>query len=183
MIQGMCIYSNLSLLVAETTSIRFYKFLEDAYSHANRTLLELLLKNQQLVPRLRSLKRFFFLSQSFFITHFLDLSHTELRKPSKSASVVKLQSLLELALNTDAHGEDILFREDVKITLADTGLYEFLMKVVSVTGGAPGGEDAGDGEANGIRGQHGHSHGHDEHKKEKEDKKTLTGRFTCLSTG
>ena len=92
--------------------------------------------------------------------------------------MVKLQSLLELALNTDAHGEDILFREDVKITLADTGLYEFLMKVVSVTGGAPGGEDAGEGEANGVRGQHGY--GHDEHKKEKEDKKTLTGRFACL---
>ncbi|KAF8347430.1 gamma-tubulin complex, DGRIP84/SPC97 component [Amanita rubescens] len=155
---------------------RFHKFLEDAYSHANHTLLELLLKNQQLVSRLRSLTRFFFLSQSFFITHFLDLSHTELRKPSKSASVVKLQSLLELALNTDAHGEDILFREDIKITLADTGLYEFLMKVVSVTGGAPGGEDAGDGEVNGARGHHGHGHGHghDEHKKEKEDKKTLT---------
>lgn len=96
--------------------------------------------------------------------------------------MVKLQSLLELALNTDAHGDDILFREDIKITLADTGLYEFLMKVVSVTGGAPGGEDAGDGEANGVRGHHGHghghNHGHDEHKKEKEDKKTLTGVFT-----
>jgi len=100
--------------------------------------------------------------------------------------VVKLQSLLELALNTDAHGDDILFREDIKITLADTGLYEFLMKVVSVTGGAPGGEDAGDGEVNGARGHHahghGHGHGHDEHKKEKEDKKTLTGGFTRLST-
>ncbi|KAF8722673.1 hypothetical protein AX14_009687 [Amanita brunnescens Koide BX004] len=71
----------------------------DAFSHANHASFELFHKNRQLVPRLRSLKRFFFLSQSFFITH---LSHTELRKPSKSASVVKLQSLLELALNTDA---------------------------------------------------------------------------------
>ncbi|KAF8634757.1 hypothetical protein AX15_000721 [Amanita polypyramis BW_CC] len=157
---------------------RFYKFLEDAYSHANRTLLQLLLKDQQLVPRLRSLKRFFFLSQSFFITHFLDLAHTELRKVSKSASVVKLQSLLELALNTDTYGEDLLFREDVKIILADTGLYDFLLKVVSVSGvvgGGPGGEDGGgDGEVNSGRGHgHGHGHGHDEHRKEKEDKKAL----------
>ena len=49
-----------------------------------------------------------------------------------------------------------------------------------------GGEDAGDGEVNGVRGYrghgHGHSHGHDEHNKEKEDKKTLTGVFTRLST-
>ncbi|PFH47040.1 hypothetical protein AMATHDRAFT_77395 [Amanita thiersii Skay4041] len=150
---------------------RFYKFLEDAYSHANRTLLQLLLKDQQLIPRLLSLKRYFFLSQSFFLTHFLDLSHNELRKASKSASVVKLQSLLELALNTDAHGEDHLFREDVKVSLSDTGLYDFLLKVVNVSGvigGGLNGEEAGEGEANGNRGRH------DEHRKEKEDKKLLT---------
>src|SRR6266436_5354843 len=59
---------------------RFYKFIEDAYSHANRTLLQLLLKDQQLIPRLRSLKHYFFLSQSSFLTHLLDLAHLELRK-------------------------------------------------------------------------------------------------------
>ncbi|KAF8628827.1 hypothetical protein AX17_005888 [Amanita inopinata Kibby_2008] len=156
---------------------RFYRFLEDAYSHANRTLLQLLLKDQQLVLRLRSLKRYFFLSQSFFLTHFLDLSHTELRKTSKSASSVKLQSLLDLALNTDSHGEDVLFREDVKVTLSDTGLYDFLLKVVSVSGvigNGPGGEEVGDGEVNSHRSHgHGHGHGHDEHRKEKDDKKSL----------
>src|SRR5271154_4260818 len=111
-------------------SHRFYVSVEDAYTYANRTLLQLLLKDQQLIPRLRSLKRYFFLSQSFFLTHFLDLSHTELRKFGKSASIVKLQSLLDLALNTDAHGEDMLFREDVKVTMAGSGLYEWLLKVV-----------------------------------------------------
>ena len=114
----------------------------------------------------------------------MDLSHTELRKASKSASVVKLQSLLELALNTDAHGEDLLFREDVKVTLADSGLYEFLLKVVSVSGvigGGTGGDDAGEGEINGRHHGHGHGHGHghDDHKKEKEDKKILTGWYHC----
>ncbi|KAF8960629.1 Spc98 family-domain-containing protein [Flammula alnicola] len=113
---------------------RFYKFIEDAYSHANRTLLQLLLKDQQLIPRLRSLKRYFFLSQSSFLTHLLDLSATELRKSSKSASVVKLQSLLDLALTTDAVGEDALFREDVRVTMAESGLYDFLLKVVTVSG-------------------------------------------------
>ena len=113
---------------------RFYKFIEDAYSHANRTLLQLLLKDQQLIRRLRSLKHYFFLSQSSFLTHLLDLSANELRKSSKSASVVKLQSLLDLALNTDAQGEDTLFREDIKVTMAESGLYDFLLKVVTVSG-------------------------------------------------
>ncbi|KAH6904213.1 gamma-tubulin complex component 2 [Coprinopsis sp. MPI-PUGE-AT-0042] len=112
----------------------FYAFLEEAYSFANKTLLDLLLKDQQLIPRLRSLKRYFFLSQASFLTHLLDLSGTELRKASRSASIVKLQSLLDLALNNDAQGEDALYREDVKVTMADSGLYDFLLKVVNVSG-------------------------------------------------
>ncbi|TFK47368.1 hypothetical protein OE88DRAFT_1666101 [Heliocybe sulcata] len=114
---------------------RFYQFIEEAYTHANRTLLQLLIKDQELVPRLRSLRRTFFLSQSSFLTHFLDLAQTELRKhTSKTTSLVKLQSLLELALNTDMQGEDAMFREDVKVTLASTNLYTWLMKVVTVSG-------------------------------------------------
>jgi len=136
---------------------RFYKFIEDAYSHANRTLLQLLLKDQQLIPRLRSLKRYFFLSQSSFLTHLLDLASTELRKSSRSASVVKLQSLLDLALNTDAVGEDALFREDLRVTIAESGLYDFLLKVVTVSGVVKP-EEAG---------------GEEEAKKEKEEKKPM----------
>ncbi|KAJ6500592.1 gamma-tubulin complex, DGRIP84/SPC97 component [Mycena sanguinolenta] len=139
---------------------KFYVFLEDAYTHANRTLLQLLLRDQQLIPRLSSLKRYFFLSQSSFLTHMLDLSHAELRKSAKSASIVKLQSLLDLALNTDSHGEDALFREDVKVTMATSGLYEWLLNVVNVSG-VIGGED-GDPEAQ-----------HEEPKKEKDDKKPI----------
>ncbi|KAJ7722292.1 gamma-tubulin complex, DGRIP84/SPC97 component [Mycena maculata] len=119
---------------------KFYVFLEDAYTHANRTLLQLLLRDQQLIPRLSSLKRYFFLSQSSFLTHMLDLSHAELRKSAKSASIVKLQSLLDLALNTDSQGEDMLFREDVKVTMAGSGLYEWLLNVVNVSG-VIGGEE------------------------------------------
>ncbi|KJA16139.1 hypothetical protein HYPSUDRAFT_193513 [Hypholoma sublateritium FD-334 SS-4] len=136
---------------------RFYKFVEDAYSHANRTLLQLLLKDQQLIPRLRSLKRYFFLSESSFFTHLLDLSATELRKSSKSASIVKLQSLLDLALNMGAMGEDTLFREDVKVTMAESGLYDFLMKVVTVTGAVKGEDAIGEKDA----------------KKDKEEKKPM----------
>lgn len=152
---------------------RFYKCIEDAYTHANRTLLQLLLRDQQLIPRLRSLKRYFFLSQSSFLTHLLDLSHTELRKSAKSASLVKLQSLLDLALNTDAQGEDAMFREDVKVTMAGSGLYEWLLTVVNVSG-------LEEGEA-----LEGHAHAHESQKKEREkdrdDKKQMLGESACSS--
>ncbi|KAJ4490401.1 Spc98 family-domain-containing protein [Lentinula aciculospora] len=144
---------------------RFYTFLEDAYTHANQTLLQLLLKDQDLIPRLRSLKRYFFLSQSFFLTHFLDLSSNELRKSTRSASLVKLQSLLELTLNTEER-EDTMFREDVKVVMAGSGLYDWLMKIIS-TGGI-GSERVGENEV-----------GNEEAKKEqKDDKKPLLASDT-----
>ncbi|KAH9830213.1 Spc98 family-domain-containing protein [Rhodofomes roseus] len=145
---------------------KFFKSIDDAYAHANKTLLELLLRDQQLIPRLRSLKRFFFLSQSSFLTHLLDLSHSELRKSAKSASLVKLQSLLDLALNTDIQGEDAMFREDLRVTMASSGLYEWLLKVVSVSG-VLGGEEGETADG------HVHEETKKEREKEKDDKKQI----------
>jgi gamma-tubulin complex component 2 len=152
---------------------RFYKFIEDAYTHANRTLLRLLRKDQQLLPRLRSLKRYFFLSHSFFLTHFLGLSHNELRKSAKSTSVLKLQSSLDLTLNTDAHGEDVAYREDVKVAIAGSGLYEWLLKVVSVSG-VIGTED-------GESGIVGVLHEGKRKEKEKDEKKPMLGMAFILT--
>ncbi|KAJ3982332.1 Spc98 family-domain-containing protein [Lentinula detonsa] len=145
---------------------RFYTFLEDAYTHTNQTLLQLLLKDQDLIPRLRSLKRYFFLSQSFFLTHLLDLSVNELRKSTRSPSLVKLQSLLELTLNTEER-EDTMFREDVKVVMAGSGLYDWLMKIIS-TGGI-GSERVGEGEIGNLN---------EEKKDHKDDKKPLLASDT-----
>jgi hypothetical protein len=76
---------------------------------------------------------------------------------------VKLQSLLDLALGADAQSDDIPFREDVRVTMATTGLYEWLLRIVNVSGVI--------GEENDIE-------GHDEHHKkgkDKEEKKPLLG--------
>ncbi|KAH7105791.1 Spc97/Spc98 [Auriculariales sp. MPI-PUGE-AT-0066] len=121
---------------------RFYKSVESAYTHANTTLLKLLLEDQQLVLRLRTMRHFFFLCQSSFLTQFLDLAASELRKSARSANLTKLQSLLDLALKDDGNPE--LCREDIKVTMATSGLYEWLLKVVSVSGALEGG-DSGTG--------------------------------------
>lgn len=107
--------------------------------------MHVLLHDQKLLPRLRSLKHYFFLSQSAFLTHFLDAAHTELRKGARSASKSRLQSLLDVALNGEScprfseknegpKEEEETYREDVKVDMASTGLYEWLMKIVSVSG-------------------------------------------------
>jgi gamma-tubulin complex component 2 len=53
---------------------------EEAYTFASRELLDLLLKDQLLVERLRSIKRYFLLSQGDFFLHFMDIAGTELDK-------------------------------------------------------------------------------------------------------
>ncbi len=80
--------------------------------------------------------------------------------------MVKLQSLLDLALNTGAMGEDTLFREDVKITMAESGLYDFLMKVVTVTGAVKGEEAFGEKDV----------------KKDKDEKKPMQGMFVAFAS-
>ena len=78
---------------------------------------------------------------------------------------MKLQSLLDLALGADAQSDDIPFREDVRVTMATTGLYEWLLRIVNVSGVI--------GEENDLAGD-----GHDEHNKkgkDKEEKKPLLG--------
>ena len=97
----------------------------------------------------------------------LDLSATELRKAAKSVSAVKLQNFLDLALNMDSSGEDVLFREDVKVSLSETGLYAFLMKVVSVVG---------------IGGDEKDREGSQEffERKDKDDKKPILGEYVLF---
>jgi hypothetical protein len=46
--------------------------------------------------------RCFFLALSSFLTHHLDLANAELKKPTKGVSIVRLQSLLELALTGES---------------------------------------------------------------------------------
>jgi hypothetical protein len=87
------------------------------------------------------MKHFFFLDQSDFLTNFLDLANSELRKQSKQASIVKLQSLLDLAIrNPGSSSSNALYKDNLKVTIASQGLYDWLIKIVSRTGGGLGDE-------------------------------------------
>ncbi|KAL7412307.1 Spc98 family-domain-containing protein [Mrakia frigida] len=113
---------------------KFHLRIEAAYIHANRTLLKMLIEEEDLLAHLRSLKHHFFLSQSAFITQFLDASLPELAKSSKNASLVKLQSLLELSLRTSGGPLAENHGDKVKVVMANERLYDFLSKVVNQNG-------------------------------------------------
>ncbi|GJJ13068.1 hypothetical protein Clacol_007317 [Clathrus columnatus] len=113
---------------------RFLQIISYSYTHANKTLLHLLLHTHQLLPRLRTLHHFFFLSRSFYLTHFFDIASNELKKPVKGANIAKLGTLLSVAVNADDVGAVEVGRDDVKLIMQSTSLVEWLIKISSVKG-------------------------------------------------
>ncbi|GAN09739.1 spc97 like protein [Mucor ambiguus] len=114
---------------------RFVKSLDIAYRYANQTLLNLLLKDQQLIERLRSLKHYFFLDQSDFLTSFLDLAKDELKQLSSDISQTRLQSLMDLVLrNPSSVAAYDPFKEDVKVSMSHLRLIDQLLRIISVSG-------------------------------------------------
>lgn len=119
---------------------RFQENVTNAYSHANESLMQLLLTTHALPDRLRSLKHYFFLDPSDYFTYFLELGASELRKPVQSVNTGKLQSLLDLVLRQP--GTIVAldpFKEDVKVQMNEITLIKSLQHVVNITGIDEGG--------------------------------------------
>ncbi|GAM37086.1 gamma tubulin complex subunit [Talaromyces pinophilus] len=114
---------------------RFLDNVNSAYAYANTSLLNLLLSENSLTTRFRSLKHYFFLDRSDFFSYFMELSASELRKPAKVVNESKLQSLLDLVLRQPGSiAASDPFKEDVKVKMNKIGLTRWLMQVVSVSG-------------------------------------------------
>ncbi|KAF8943777.1 hypothetical protein BGZ47_005073 [Haplosporangium gracile] len=142
-------------ILAALSGGRLVDTIEDAYQYANKKLLDLLLKEKQLLGRLRSMKRYFFLDQSDYFTHFLDLASAELKRPSKEVSLNKLQSLMDLALrNPSSVTVNDIFKEDLKVDLSHLSLVDQLLRIINVGGlgqGQAQAQDQGQGQVGGER--------------------------------
>ncbi|KAF6821547.1 spc97 spc98 family protein [Colletotrichum sojae] len=114
---------------------RFLENVNNAYAHANESLMQLLLTTHSLPARLRSLKHYFFLDPSDYFSYFLELGASELRKPVKSVNTGKLQSLLDLVLRQPGSVVSLdPFKEDVKVEMNEITLIKSLQRVVNITG-------------------------------------------------
>jgi gamma-tubulin complex component 2 len=82
------------------------------------------------------MKHFFFLDQSEFLNQFFDNAHSELKKPSSSSSITKIQSLLYMAVSNPASASSLdPHKEQLRVVMASTPLYDWLLKVVSKKAG------------------------------------------------
>ncbi|KAJ1542995.1 hypothetical protein HK096_008878, partial [Nowakowskiella sp. JEL0078] len=120
--------------------VKFLNNIEIAYKFSNQRLLKVLFEEHQLIPRLRlthyrSMKHFFFLYQSDFLTPFLDLVRKELVKPKPEISLEKLRRSFELVVRNSASvsGSDP-YKDAVVVELSRFSLFQQLLRIMSVVG-------------------------------------------------
>merc|ERR1712179_716623 len=105
--------------------------LERAYTIASRNLLDLLVKDRDLIGHLKSVKHYFLLDQGDFIVQFMDLCGEELCQSVDLVEPTRLESLLELALRTSSANEDP-YKDNVRVELLPYDLIYQMNKIMSI---------------------------------------------------
>ena len=113
------------------TESRIYdERIDEAYKFSSKELLDLLLVENKLIERLCSLKRYFLFSSGDFFVQFMDMADEELSKTKDDINMVRLESLLELALRTSSCNNDP-HKDDVHIKMSDGSLFQIMTSINS----------------------------------------------------
>ena len=91
------------------------------YPYFFLVLVDLLMKEHNLISRLKSVKRFFLLDQGDFLNQFIDLADDELKMPVSDITSSRLEALLEISIRTSAADKDP-YKDDLKVVLSDKDL-------------------------------------------------------------
>lgn len=81
-------------------------YLKAAYDYSSHRLLEILVKEKDLMGHLTSVKRYLLMQQGDFIVQYMDTIDDELWKPAVSMNANKMASLLELTLRLSSAKDD-----------------------------------------------------------------------------
>ncbi|KAJ3307096.1 Gamma-tubulin complex component 2 [Kappamyces sp. JEL0829] len=127
-----------SEIVKVVDGARWLEMIETGYLKSNKILLDLLLKKEHLASggaNPRSIKTFFLLDQSDYLTHFLDLAVFQLTKPVSQVNLNKITSLLELVVRTPSTASSSdPYKDDLTIELSSLSLFDQLMRINSMVG-------------------------------------------------
>lgn len=93
----------------------------------------MILIEEQLFQRLKSIKHYFFIELGDFFLHFLDAAEDELSKILKSVSKEKLETLLEISIRTSSANSDP-FKDDLICELYPYTLIEQVFAIQNVSG-------------------------------------------------
>lgn len=109
----------------------YLSIIEKAHAFASATLLELLVKDRELISHLNSMKKYFLMEQGDFIVQFLDLCEKELSQPVDQVEPARLESLLELALRTSSANYDVN-KDNLCVALLPYDLIFQMGKILSI---------------------------------------------------
>ncbi|XP_006623553.1 gamma-tubulin complex component 2-like [Apis dorsata] len=118
-------------LIYQQQGQKYISAIDRAYSEAAKTLLEVLIHENDLMGRLRSLKNYFLLAQGDFVVQFMNLCETELNKNMYDIVIHRLASLLEVALRMSTADSDP-YKDDLKPELLPYDLQFQMFRILSI---------------------------------------------------
>ncbi|KAL5515544.1 hypothetical protein EMCRGX_G000725 [Ephydatia muelleri] len=86
---------------------------------------------RDLLGHLRSIKHYYLVDQGDFFVHLMDMAEGELRKTASDISLVRLESLLELALHASLVDLDP-YKENLRVSLAQCDLITQLREIIAI---------------------------------------------------
>ncbi|XP_064489930.1 gamma-tubulin complex component 2-like [Ornithodoros turicata] len=104
--------------------------IDSTYGLASRTLLNLLMRNLDLMGRLRSVKQYFLMEQADFVVQFMDMADEELSYPISNIVPTRLELLLQLALSTSVVSTD-RYKDSVKHQLLEWSLLSQMSRILT----------------------------------------------------
>lgn len=116
-------------IIFSHTDQHYVTFINSAYSFASRTLLELLMKENDLMGHLQSVKRYFLLQQGDFIEQFMDTCEQELAKNVDDVLPIRLENLLQVTLRISSAQHDP-YNDDLKTELLPYDLITQISKII-----------------------------------------------------
>ncbi|XP_049825633.1 gamma-tubulin complex component 2 isoform X2 [Aethina tumida] len=110
---------------------QYIQVIQNAYTFASQTLLDLVIKEKDLIGRLRSVKHYLLLDQGDFIVTFLTMCDKELTKDVGDIVQGRLESLMDLALRISSAVNDP-YKDDLRVELLPNDLQSQMLKILSI---------------------------------------------------
>jgi len=113
------------------TPQQYEAVLTNAHTHASTTLLQLLVRDRDLIGHLSSVKKYFLMEQGDFISQFLDLAESQLNQPVDDVEPGRLESLLELVTRITTANSDP-YKDNLRVALLPYDLIFQMGKILAI---------------------------------------------------
>lgn len=127
---GKCLNNKIEKIEYRLEEKHYVDVIQRAYTYASQTLLAVVLDEQDLLGRLKSVKHYFLLDKGDFVVTFFTLCEKEFNKTLNDVIPARLESLLDLALRLSSAVSDP-YKDDLKAKLLPYNLQSQMLKILN----------------------------------------------------